>query len=144
VPQHHLRNWLQVALCDDSSIYEVGEQRQQLIAFHDELQLLVESLFMMCSRNTDDDTIKQKIAVTKLRLLTRIKFQVVTAFFDKFPMAYILRELNDWVEAGVSYPGTYPGTYRDTMSELQALHTFRTVVCLVKSVKRLRQRRSSG
>jgi len=144
VPQHHLRNWLQVALCDDSSIYEVGEQRQQLIAFHDELQLLVESLFMMCSRNTDDDTIKQKIAVTKLRLLTQDQIanpvQVVNSFLRKFPMAYVLRELDDWLDAGISYPGTY----RDTMSELQALHTFRTVVCLVKSVKRLRQRRSSG
>lgn len=34
---NHLRDWLQVALSDNSSIYEVGEQRQQLIVFHDSL-----------------------------------------------------------------------------------------------------------
>jgi hypothetical protein len=69
--------------------------------------------------------------------LPRIKIakpaQVVITFYEKFPMAYVLRELNDWLEAGISYPGTYP----DTMSELQALHTYSTVVCLVKSADRL-------
>jgi hypothetical protein len=137
----HLRNWLLVALCDDSSVYEIREQRQQLITFHDELQLLVEALFVICSRSTDDDTIKEKIAVNKIRLLNRDQIanpvQVVTTFYDKFPIAYVLRELNDWLEAGISYAGTYP----DTMSELQALHTFRTVVCLVKSADRLIQGR---
>jgi hypothetical protein len=137
---NQLRNWLQVALSDDSSIYEVGEQRQQLIAFHDELQLFVEALFVICSRNTNDKTIKEKTAVTKISLLNPEQIanpsQVITAFYDKFPMAYVLRELNDWLEAGISYPGTYP----DTMSELQALHTFRTVVCLIKSADRLIRR----
>jgi len=112
-----------------------------LIAFHDELQLLVEALFVICSRNTDDDTIKEKISFTKIRLLAKDQIanpaHVVTTFYDKFPMAYVLRELNDWLEAGISYPGTYP----DTMSELQALHTFRTVVCLIKSGARLIQGR---
>ena len=42
--------------------------RQQLIVFHDELQIL-EALFVFCSRNTDDNAIKKKIAVTKFRLL---------------------------------------------------------------------------
>ena len=130
-------NWLQVALSDDSSIYEIGELRQQLIAFHDELQLFIEALFVFCSRSTDDLTIKEKIAVNKISLLNQDQlvnpWQLITSFYDKFPIAYIVRELNDWLEAGISFNGTYP----DTMSELQALHTYRTIVCLVKSADRL-------
>ena len=57
------------SLSDNSSIYEVGEQRQQLIAFHDELQLFVEALLVICSRSTDDVTIKEKIVVNKISLL---------------------------------------------------------------------------
>lgn len=138
---NHLRNWLQVALSDNSSIYEVGEQRQQLIAFHDDLQLFVEALFVICSRSTDDDAIKKKIASTKIRLLNQDQIanpaQVITAFYNKYPFAYILRELNDWLEAGISFNGTYP----ETMSELQALHTYRCVLCLVKCAERLIQMR---
>jgi hypothetical protein len=81
---NHLRNWLHVALSDNSSIYEVGEQRQQLIAFHNELQLFVEALFVICSRSTDDDVIKEKIASTKIRLLNQDQLanpsHVITAF----------------------------------------------------------------
>jgi hypothetical protein len=134
---HHLRNWLQVALSDDSSIYEVGEQRQQLIVFHDELLLFIEALFVHCFLSTEDETIKEKAATTTVKLLNQDQManptQVITAFFNKFPIAYIFRELNDWLEAGISYQGTYP----DTMSELQALHTYRFVLCLVKSAQRL-------
>lgn len=59
--------------------------------------------------------------------------QVIAVFYVKFPVACILRELNDWLEAGISYQGTYS----ETMSELQALHTYRSVLCLVKSADRL-------
>ena len=52
---------------------------------------------------------------------------------EKFPMVYILRELNDWLEAGICYAGDYP----DNMSELQALLTYRNVLCLIKAANRL-------
>ena len=33
---------------------------------------------------------------------------VITAFYKKFLVTYILRELNDWLEAGIGYTGAYP------------------------------------
>jgi hypothetical protein len=135
----HLKNWLQVALSDDSSIYEIEEQRQQLIAFNDALQLFIEALFVFCFRKTNDEVIKEKFPYTIFRELNEVQIanpgQVIAAFYEKFPVDYIQRELNDWLESGISYAGTYP----DTMSELQALHTYRTILCLVKSARRLVQ-----
>jgi hypothetical protein len=42
---NNLKAWLQIALSNDSSIYEVAEHRQQLSCFHNELQLFVEALW---------------------------------------------------------------------------------------------------
>jgi hypothetical protein len=76
------------------------------MAFHDELQLFVEALFVICSRSREDDAIKEKIASTKIRLLNQDQIanpdQVITAFCNKYPIAYILRELNDWLEGYVA------------------------------------------
>lgn len=135
---NHLRNWLHVALSDDSSIYEDGEQRRQLITFHEELLLLVEALFVIYTQNIDDENKKEKIAaVNKITLFCQDQIanpiNVIAAFYEKFPIAYIFRELNDWLEAGISFPGPYP----ESMSELQALHTYRNVLCLLKSAERL-------
>ena len=130
----HLQNWLQIALADESSIYEVEEQRNQLIAFHDELQSFIEALFVFCST---DYTKNEKISTSKIGQLNQDQIvnpmPIIAAFFDKFSIVYIERELNDWLESGVGYTGTYP----DSMSELQALHTYRSVLCLIKSAHRL-------
>ena len=72
------------------------------------------------------------LAVNKISLLNQDQIanpsQVVTDFYDKYPIAYIVRVLNDWLEAGISYP--------DSMSELQALHTYRSVLYVCQSINK--------
>ena len=133
-----LRDWLHVALSADCSIYEDGEQRRQLFSFQDQLQVLVESLFIICTQNKEIQDIKNQIIETdKPRLLSRDQIanpmQVIAGFFAKFPMVYISRELNDWLEASICYTGNYP----DNMDEQQAFYTYRNALCLIKAADRL-------
>ncbi|HEX6431895.1 MAG TPA: hypothetical protein VF008_29590 [Niastella sp.] len=127
-----LRDWLRVALCDDSSTYEDGEQRRQLMAFHEELQMLVEALFVIHKQRIGDGNATNKISLLSQDQIGN-PMQVLASFYEKFPIAYVYREFNDWLEAGISYPGSYP----EGMSELQALHTYRNVLCLVRSADQL-------
>ncbi|WP_207511065.1 hypothetical protein [Longitalea luteola] len=136
--RNQLRDWLRVALSADCSIYEEGEQRKQLLSFQDQLMILVEALFVIYNKNRENANVETQISETdKPRLLNQDQIenpmQVITEFFEKFPIVYVSRELNDWLEAGICYAGTYP----DNMSELQALYTYRNVLCLIKSAHRL-------
>lgn len=99
---------------------------------------LIEALFIIYTQNTEKSDIEKRITEPdKPRILSQDQIanpmQVLTDFFQKFPITYSIRELNDWLEAGICYAGDYP----DNMSELQALYTYRNVLCLVKSAKRL-------
>jgi hypothetical protein len=131
-----LRDLLHVALSADCSIYDEGEQRRQLLAFQDQLLVLIEALFIIYTQNREN-TVKQKQEIEMPRLLTRDQIanpmHVITTFFIKFPITYCIRELNDFLEAGIAYAGTYP----DNMSELQVLYTYRNVLCLVNAANQL-------
>ena len=133
-----LRDWLFVAISADTAIYEEGEQRKQLLIFQEQLLVLIEALFVFNLKNVGKENLNvQDKDTDKPRLLTEEQIanpmQVVTTFFENFPMVYIIRELNDWLEAGIAYGGSYP----DNMSELQVLYTYRNVLCLIKSANRL-------
>jgi len=133
-----LRDWLLIALSADTAIYEEGEQRKQLLLFQEQLQILVEALFIIYTQNSENADVRKQIAETdKPRLLSQDQIgnpmQVLTEFFQKFPITYCIRELNDWQEAGICYVGDYP----DNMDEPQAYYTCRNVLCLIKSAKRL-------
>jgi hypothetical protein len=133
-----LRDWLHVGLSADCSIYENGEQRRQLLVFQDQLLVLMEALFVFNYQNLENDSlIEQFNNDDNPRLLSQDQIgnpmPVIVGFFEKFPMAYSIRELNDWLEAGIAYAGDYP----DNMSELQVLYTYRNVLCLVESAKTL-------
>lgn len=136
-----LRDWLHVGLSADCSIYEDGEQRRQLLSFQDHLLELVEALFIIYTQNENTNIDKQTYEDDKPKLLSQNQIanplQVIAEFFDKFPMIYIIRELNDWLEAGIAYAGNYP----DNMSELQALYTYRNVLCLIESSYHLKTNR---
>lgn len=129
-----LRDWLFIALSADCNIYEEGEQRKQLLAFHGQLLILVEALFII---NKKEETEKKLSETDKTILLTQEQIanpmEVIATFFEKFSMIYILRELDDWLEASICFSGTPP----EDMHELQALWTYRNILCLVKSANRL-------
>jgi hypothetical protein len=129
-----LRDWLFVAVSADTAIYEDGEQRKQLLSFQDQLLVLVEALFVINTENIDKESLKD---ADKPRLFSQDQIanplQVITTFFEKFPIIYCIRELDDWQEAGIAYAGDYPGN----MSELGVLLTHRIALCLVKAAHRL-------
>lgn len=136
--RNQLRGWLHVGLSADCSIYENGEQRRQLLALQDQLLMLAEALYVFNYQNLENDSLIELFNNDdKPRLLSQDQIsnpmQVLTAFFEKFPMAYTIRELNDWLEAGIAYAGEYP----DNMSELQVLYTYRNMLCLIKSANQL-------
>jgi hypothetical protein len=133
-----LRDWLLVALSADTAIYEEGEQRKQLLLFQDQLQVLVEALFIIYTQDREKANVRVHLTETdKPRLLSQDQIsnptQVIAGFFEQFPMVYITRELNDWLEAGIAYSGDYP----DNMSELQVFYTCRNILCLIKAANRL-------
>lgn len=133
-----LRDWLQVAISADSTIYDDGEQRRQLLSLHDQLQVLTEALFVTSSQIMATPRIEKQIPeIDRTRLLSQDQIanpmQVIADFFEKFPMVYIIRELNDWVEASLCFGGPYP----ENMDKLQAFYTYRNVLCLIKAANRL-------
>jgi hypothetical protein len=133
-----LRGWLHAALSADCAIYEEGEQRSQLLSFSDQLLVLVEALFIIYNQNGEkEEKVKTIPQSDTTQLLSQDQIEnpmlLIVSFFKSFPMVYIIRELNDWLEASICYAGPYP----DNMSEVDALYTFRKVLCLVKSAKRL-------
>ena len=116
-----LRDLLLGALSVDPAIYEEGEQRKQLLLFHEQLLLFVEALFVVYTQDREKAEARKHLSeIDKLKLLSQHQvanpMQVIAGFFEKFPMVYITRELNDWLEASICFDGTYP----DNMSELQA------------------------
>jgi hypothetical protein len=133
-----LRDWLHVALSADCHIYEDGENRRQLFSFQDHLLVLIEALFIIYTQNADKADIEKQITeADKPRLLSRDQIgdpmQVLIEFFKKFPITYSIRELDDWLEAGIAYAGDYP----ENMSEYGVLLIYRNVLCLIKAAHRL-------
>ncbi|OQP45096.1 hypothetical protein A4D02_34665 [Niastella koreensis] len=133
-----IRDWLLIALSADTAIYEPGEQRKQLLLFQEQLQVLVEALFIIYTQNREKANVKVDLTESdKPRLLSQDQIsnptQVITGFFEQFPMIYIARELNDWLEASLCFAGTYP----ENMSKWQAFYTHRSVECLIKAANRL-------
>lgn len=136
--RYELRDWLFVAISADCAIYEEGEQRKQLLIFQERMLVLIEALFVINLNNTAKENVKeQDNGADKPRLLNQEQIanpmQVVRTFFENFPITYCIRELNDWLEAGIAYGGEYP----ENMSELQVLYTYRNVLCLIRSAERL-------
>jgi hypothetical protein len=133
-----LRDWLHVALSAESSVYDDGDQRRQLLSFQEQLLELVEALFIINTWNREKPALEKHITENdKPRLLSQDQLanpmQVIAGFFKKFPIVYIIRELNDWHEASICFSGTYP----DNMDELQALWIYRNALCLIKAANRL-------
>ncbi|WP_207515966.1 hypothetical protein [Longitalea luteola] len=135
--RNQLRDWRHIALSADCAIYEEGEQREQLLTFYDHLLELTEALFIIYAKNQNSSSTRHMIEAEKQQILSQEQIanpmQVVSAFFDQFPLNNAIRELNDWQEASICFTGVYP----ENMSPLSALITYRNVLCLIKAANRL-------
>ncbi|OQP44129.1 hypothetical protein A4H97_33705 [Niastella yeongjuensis] len=136
-----IKDWLHIALSADCTSYEEAEQRSNLIIFHDHLLLLIEALFIINLKYTDDADLKGKLfSAYKPCLLNTTQIanpeQVIATFFNKFPTVYINRELDSWYEASISYSGDW----RDNVICLQQVwDIYRNVLCLLKSATQILQ-----
>jgi hypothetical protein len=110
--------WFHAAIVNGNHVYEEDTHRNGLQAFFVELELLLEAIFVM-HRNVlsstydsldDPENIKRKrLYLDKVYLLSSDQAQdpdaVIKAFFSRFSMVYIRRELRDWLQAGIDLEG---------------------------------------
>ena len=128
-----------IGLSVDSTVYDEAEQRSNLIVFHDHLIALIEALFVITLQNIDNTEIKDQISgLYALTELTQSQIadpkKVIAAFFEKFPIKYVVRELDDWYEASISYSGEW---WANVICLQQVWDIYRNVQCLIKSAEQL-------
>jgi hypothetical protein len=133
-----LQDWLFIALSSEHVAYEEAEERQNLIAFNDQLLLLVEALFIITLQNITDAAIKERYHIYNVHLLTKDQAihpkQVIVDFFAKYPLIYIMRQLDDWLEATIGYCGPWR---EEITCAWHILDTYRNTLCMIKSANAL-------
>jgi hypothetical protein len=134
-----VKEWLLIGLSADSTIYDEAEQRSSLIAFYDQLIVLIEALFVITLVNFDKT--KKKEELSKVYSITELSTyqqaepeKVLAAFFEKYPIKQINRELDNWYEASISYSGEWRG---NVICLQQVWDIYRNVQCVIKSAELL-------
>lgn len=114
----NLCRWFHAAIVNGNHVYEDDIHRKGLQAFFVQLELLLEAIYVM-HRNAllstydsldDRENIKRKrLYLDKVYLLSSDQAEdpdaVIKAFFNRFSMVYIRRELRDWLQAGIDLEG---------------------------------------
>jgi hypothetical protein len=123
---------------------EGGKEREILCEFHDQLQLLIQALFIF-NRNSDladgqpvqPDKWLENYNRYDLPSLSHDQIanptSVIAGFYERFTIQYIRRELRDFVEAGVGYDGTYPNGFTPGL----AFMTYEDITCLTEAAYQL-------
>jgi len=133
-----LRDWLIIGLSSDMNVYSDWGERLTLVVFYDHLVLLIEALFITYVGNIKDADKKEKIPRYEIHLLSKDEKAnpklVMVRFFENFTKDYIMRELDDWFTASLSYPGQWRN---DVVSSYHAQRVYENVLCLIKSAEQL-------
>jgi hypothetical protein len=134
-----LKEWVEIALVSEDDAYWNADDRQILITFMDHLHLLIESLYIINLQKISDSAKKewsQKIYTPYLLSKDQAvnPRQVIVEFFDKYPMLYIMRELEDLLEAGISHTGPWRNQIG---SPWEVFDIYRDILCLIKSAEQL-------
>jgi hypothetical protein len=136
-----LNYWLIIGLSSDLYAYDDWGTRLPLVYFYDQLLLLVEALYTLYLRNKDSFDKEAKVRPYKINLLSKEQLvnlkQVIVAFFNRFSIAYIIRELDDWFVAGLTYPASLPD---QIYGPYHIYRIYQNVLCLIKSAERLIQK----
>ncbi|OQP48052.1 hypothetical protein A4H97_29915 [Niastella yeongjuensis] len=135
----YLKEWVEIGLVSEESAYSDGDDQQILVNFKDQLLLLIEALYVINLERILDSSIRAwSLKVYTPNLLSKEQAanptQVIVTFFEKFPMVYIMRELEDLLEAGINHFGPWKTEITDPCS---VLDTYRNILCLIKSAERL-------
>lgn len=134
-----VKEWLLIGLSADSTVYDEAEQRSSLIGFYDQLIVLIEALFVITLLNFDNPEIKDELSkvysITELSTYQQAEPEkVLAAFFEKYPIKQINRELDNWYEASISYSGEWRG---NVICLQQVWDIYRNVQCVIKSAELL-------
>ena len=133
-----LNNWLIIGLSSDLYAYDDWGSRVTLVFFYNQLLLLVETLYILNLRNIKSDDKETKVHTYETHLLGEEQIanpkQVIVEFFKVFPIDYIMREIEDWFLAGLTYPASLP---ENIYGPYHLYRIYRNVLCLIKSAERL-------
>jgi len=116
-----------VAVVNSESPYSDGDGRAILYEFYEQLLIFVEALYILSE--TQPDYKASLLSVEQLANPT----QAVAAFFQKFSLDYLRRELCDFLDAGLGYDGSYPNGF----TPWQAWMTYNHILCLVEAAHQL-------
>jgi hypothetical protein len=136
---NYLKEWVEIGLVSEDSAYGDADDRQNLVTFKDHLLLLVESLYIINLQRVSDSAKKEwSLKVYTPNLLSKEQAgnprQVIVEFFEKYPMLYIMRELEDLLDAGISHPGPWKD---EITCPWHVFDTYRDILCLIKAAERL-------
>lgn len=134
-----VKEWLLIGLSADSTVYDEAEQRSSLIVFYDQLIVLIEALFIITLLNFDNTEIKDELSkvysITELSTYQQTEPEkVLAAFFEKYPVKQINRELDNWYETSISYSGEWRS---NVICLQQVWDIYRNVQCVIKSAELL-------
>lgn len=129
-------DWFHVAMCTDLIVYENGDRRTGLMIFFNEIQRLIESLYLLKVKKFDLSTTFDEPSQSALDGAHffyienyEIPITVVTEFCSKFSLEHTRRELWDWLHAGIGFDYAYP----EDLNEVQILYTYEDMECLTEA-----------
>lgn len=128
VISQQLAGWYDIAVCNDSSCYEMGSERADLSVFVRELHKLYEALYAVKEIGLLKEYVGRDYLSPGLRheLYSDENFEhleeeeisgpetVIAAFFDQFTYRYARLELWDLLDAVITYEGAHPGLVKKT------------------------------
>jgi hypothetical protein len=131
--------WLHIGLTAECMAYNYAEDREQLKNFQDDLLTLTDALYIIYSVNVEKaEGDKSNRCTYKISVLNQDQIdhpeKPINEFFQKYPRAYIDRELEDWLESAICYTGTWPN---DLYCVAQLLDIHRCIQCLIKAAGQL-------
>ncbi|OQP43612.1 hypothetical protein A4H97_33850 [Niastella yeongjuensis] len=134
---NYLKELVEIGLISEDDAYSDSDDRQNLVNFKDHLLLLVESLYIINLQRISDSAKKEwSLKVYTPHLLSEKQVanptEVIVMFFEKYPMVYIMRELEDLLEAGISHTGPWK---EEITCPWHVFDTYRNVLCLIKSAE---------
>ena len=148
--KEHVTQWLYLSMITELRDYTEAIHRDQLIHFQKAILPLIEAVYIIYERagaeygsnnNLSPLTIdhQKPFYNTPSLLSTEQKANpasVIHAFFKRFPLLYIYRELWEWLYAGLSVPNE-SDEFSDCLCGIDVLSTYDRVLCLIESAHQL-------
>jgi hypothetical protein len=125
-----LINWAIVATSEECNAYDDADSRKQLNLLVGDLNSYFEALYVI---NSQINNQVNKTKADKINDLSRDQIlnpqEVLSSFFNKFPITYLRRELFDWLQASISFTQPWPKNFH----EGRVCGTYKIFSCLIEA-----------